>query len=250
MIFTIYLITNKLNGKVYVGQTHVGLKSRWKSHRDYARRGSKYPICKAIRKYGPESFTIQEIASCDSQEWADYLERVWILLYDSRNRKKGYNVREGGNTSPMAGSTREKLSKATKLAWAEGRIHSYSHTEETKKKISESQRAGRFHNHPVTSEELVFLWNSHVLVHELANHFSLTTTTIYERIKNSGLPFREFSCSKNRSKDNHPRNLPFDVEAAWKLRETGMSYDKIGRQMGYTPTLVSRRLKKHKESNP
>lgn len=245
----IYLITNLVNGKVYVGQTRVGLGGRWKDHRDDARLNKNRPICKAIRKYGPESFSIREIASCETQEWADYLERVWILLYDSRNRDKGYNIRPGGDTSPMAETTKQSLSEAISKAWSEGRLKGYPHSQETKNKISEIQRAGRFHNHPVTSEELVFLWNNGVSATKLSDHFSLTTQTIYDRIKKSGLEYREFSCSKNRSKSNHPRNLPFDLVRAELLRSEGLTYKDIGKQMGFTPTLVGRRLRKYKESS-
>jgi len=37
----VYLITNTVNGKVYVGQTTVGVSKRWKGHKDEARKGSE-----------------------------------------------------------------------------------------------------------------------------------------------------------------------------------------------------------------
>ncbi len=245
----IYLITNLVNGKVYVGQTTRSLEVRWKGHCSGATRGWNYPICKAIRKYGPESFSIKNLATCETQEWSDYLEKVWILLYDSRNRTKGYNVRSGGDTSPMAESTRKQLSELSKRAWSEGRLKGYPHTQETKDKISKIQREGMFSKHPVTSEELVFLWNNGVSALVLSKHFSLTRTTIYERIKKSGLEYREINSFKNRSKDNHPRNIPLNMEEILRLRNQGFSFEKIASQLGAgTGATIRRRVIKYKET--
>ena len=55
----IYIIRNKVNDKVYVGQTTVSLKLRFQNHLSAARRGLDYVIGKAIRKYGEENFYIE-----------------------------------------------------------------------------------------------------------------------------------------------------------------------------------------------
>lgn len=242
-MFTIYLITNKLNGKIYVGQTKTGLRIRWRRHCSEVRKGSSRPICKALRKYGPESFTIVEIATADTQQWADYLEGVWILLYNSRNRKVGYNIRPGGNTAAMAEPTKELLSAASKKAWEEGRLKGYPHTQETKDRISALQKAGGFCKKDVLSEEVWSLWNSGVSVKSLSDHFSITTTTVYERIKQVGLPYRPFSSAANRDKSTYRRNAPIDMETARELRSSGASYDTISKQLGCSKTTVIRRLK-------
>ncbi len=242
-MFTIYLITNKVNGKVYVGQTNQGVQKRWVAHCYCARSGWTYPICRAIRKYSPESFSLEEIATADNQKWADYLERVWILLYDSRSRQKGYNIREGGNTSAMAASTRELLSEASKKAWAEGRLKGYPHTQETKDLLTEMQKSGGFCKKDVLSEEIWSLWNSGVSVRDLAIHFSLTMTTVYERIKQVDLPYRPFSSSANRGKNTYRHNAPIDMAAARTLRLSGVSYDVISKQLNCSKTTVIRKLK-------
>ena len=48
----VYLITNTVNGKVYVGQTINGLSKRWKGHKNDVRKGSQNPLHRAIRCTG------------------------------------------------------------------------------------------------------------------------------------------------------------------------------------------------------
>lgn len=55
----IYLITNTVNGKKYVGCTSWTVQSRWKRHITAAKTGSEQLIHKAIRKYGQDSFSVE-----------------------------------------------------------------------------------------------------------------------------------------------------------------------------------------------
>ena len=62
----IYLITNKINGLQYVGQTN-NLKKRIKAHK----HGDQY-IDRAIRKHGLEHFSCKVINNCASKAEMDY----------------------------------------------------------------------------------------------------------------------------------------------------------------------------------
>lgn len=111
----IYKITNKINGKVYIGQTVRTLKQRWKDHRSEAKdckRGRA--IHKAIRKYGVENFTVEQIDVATCQEELNEKERYWIEFYDSMNRNKGYNLTNGGDSFKMAESVKVKISEFAK----------------------------------------------------------------------------------------------------------------------------------------
>lgn len=102
MYFTIYLHKNKINNKVYIGQTIQKPERRWKN-------GAGYKSCtvfyNAIQKYGWDNFEhiILEEGEFTQQE-ADIKEQYYIQLYDSTNINKGYNIEQGGyNTiSPNA----------------------------------------------------------------------------------------------------------------------------------------------------
>ena len=65
----IYKITNKINGKCYIGQTSDSIEHRWKEHIYDSNRKNRdcynYPLYRAFRKYGTENFFIEEIEKCD-----------------------------------------------------------------------------------------------------------------------------------------------------------------------------------------
>ena len=91
----IYKITNKVNGKSYIGQTIQSVKERFYQH--CATKCSQailnMVIHKAIAKYGKSNFTIEVIEEVESANLNDR-ERYWIRYYDSYNN--GYNSTEGG----------------------------------------------------------------------------------------------------------------------------------------------------------
>lgn len=91
----IYIITNDINNKVYIGQTIQTLKQRWQQHcrKPFSKAESNMLIKRAILKYGKEHFFIKEIEKC-SVENLDAREIHYIKLYDSVNT--GYNLTKGG----------------------------------------------------------------------------------------------------------------------------------------------------------
>jgi len=56
MIGIIYIITNKITGKQYVGQTIQKLNRRWGQHITNAKNGLDYLIYRSMRKHGVENF--------------------------------------------------------------------------------------------------------------------------------------------------------------------------------------------------
>lgn len=94
----IYIIKNKINDKVYVGQTSVSLKLRFQNHLSAARKGKDYVIGKAIRKYGEKNFYIELLEECSIEELNER-EKYWISFFKSTNNKFGYNMSAGGNVT-------------------------------------------------------------------------------------------------------------------------------------------------------
>ena len=91
----IYKITNKVNGKSYIGQTIQNVKERFYQHcaTKCSKAVSNMAIHRAIKKYGKSNFTVEVIEEIDSANLNDR-ERYWIRYYDSYNN--GYNSTEGG----------------------------------------------------------------------------------------------------------------------------------------------------------
>jgi len=109
----IYVVTNTVNGKQYVGQTTVPIQKRWQRH-CAAARGAR-PDCRvfhaAIRKYGPTSFLIETILLKNgaSQTDLDARERETIIALGTI-APNGYNLKEGGLGGALHADTKAKLS--------------------------------------------------------------------------------------------------------------------------------------------
>lgn len=97
MFGIIYIITNSINDKVYIGQTIQSLKDRWQGHcrKACSRNEAEMHIKRAIFKYGKENFEIRELERCGIEE-LDEKEIYYISLYNSYN--KGYNNTKGGKS--------------------------------------------------------------------------------------------------------------------------------------------------------
>lgn len=93
----IYKITNKINGKVYIGRTSKSIKSRWKEHQCKAYGKRKWEICKfqeAIKEFGADNFIVEQIDVAATKEEANAKEIFWIKHYNAT--EDGYNVSPGG----------------------------------------------------------------------------------------------------------------------------------------------------------
>lgn len=168
----IYLVTNTVNGKQYVGQTISTLAQRKKCHYSNAKNNvNNFVFYRAIRKYGKDSFTWKVVADCPNMETLNLAEKIYIYILNTI-APVGYNLMSGGNNSkhseesiekmkeakvgennPMFGKTEEnnpnygkKLSEETIQKISESQsgennpMFGKEHSEETKRKISEAQK--------------------------------------------------------------------------------------------------------------
>lgn len=106
---SIYVCKNKINNKVYIGQTWSTIGHRFSQH--LCDKRITY-FHSALKKYGKDNFNIECVAICSNQEIADYLEISYIFEYDSRNKNKGYNLTSGGSTGKHSEETKRKISIA------------------------------------------------------------------------------------------------------------------------------------------
>ena len=129
----IYLITNTVNGKQYVGKTQISTAHSWWQHCYEARIGSHCAVHRAIRKYGRASFTIEDIDIAESTADLASKERAWIAKLSSRT-PRGYNLTDGGE-----GVAGFKMSEESRQRMIE-RLRGFKHSEESCRHMGESHR--------------------------------------------------------------------------------------------------------------
>lgn len=110
----IYKITNKVNGKCYIGQSN-DIHRRWKQ--ELAPNAKLNPhLARAFEKYGIDNFDFEIIEECQ-REQLNEREQFYIEIYHSIDPKLGYNKTEGGDGNLgrhfiMSEEQKEKIRKA------------------------------------------------------------------------------------------------------------------------------------------
>jgi group I intron endonuclease len=104
----VYKITNIVNGKVYIGQTVRTLKARWAQH--CSKKGCLL-IYNAIKKYGKDSFTIEQIHLANSLNELNQKETEYIKIFNSLY-PNGYNLNTGGGNKKWSQKSKGKMSKS------------------------------------------------------------------------------------------------------------------------------------------
>lgn len=114
-------MTNKINGKKYVGQTN-NFNKRMNGHKSDAINPNSHsynlPLSSAIRKYGWENFdnrVIEEISDEEDFRYVNDRERFFINHYRSLSTQNGYNVALGGAGRPKQALTFEQKVGLSKL---------------------------------------------------------------------------------------------------------------------------------------
>lgn len=92
----IYLVTNKINGKQYIGQTIRTIEERWKGHISTSKhqKDNNY-FHNAIQKYGESSFEISLLEKVEDASLLDKKEQYYISKYNTYF-PNGYNTTVGG----------------------------------------------------------------------------------------------------------------------------------------------------------
>lgn len=85
----IYITTNNINGKKYIG------KRKGKFTNKYIGSG-KY-LWNAINKYGKDNFTVEPIEFCKDLNELNEKEKYWIKYYNAQESDEFYNIAAGGD---------------------------------------------------------------------------------------------------------------------------------------------------------
>ena len=103
-MYEIYMVSNMINGKKYIGQTSIGYLNRYSQHLKESKNKNadtyNTVFKKALRKYGEENFKIDLIDICETKEEANELEIYYIEYlntYIGFEKSEGYNSTLGGD---------------------------------------------------------------------------------------------------------------------------------------------------------
>ena len=135
------------SNKRYIGITCQKEKERWANGKGYRKQSYFY---RAIEKYGWDNFEHIIIARGLTEDEAKWLEVELIREWNTTNQNKGYNISiggEGGNGCKHTEEWKEEHSK--KVSGENNPMFGRQHTEETKRKISESRDEYCGENHPM-----------------------------------------------------------------------------------------------------
>lgn len=146
----IYLTTNLINGKKYIGRD---------SKNDPKYFGSGHALLRAMKKYGKHNFKKEIIEECASFDELERREEYWLNYYDAGGSEEFYNMHNhssgGALGMNITQETRKKLrdlnlgkklSEETKRKMSEStkgkKNHFFgkTHSEESRKKIKEARR--------------------------------------------------------------------------------------------------------------
>jgi hypothetical protein len=116
---TVYILTNTVTGKFYVGATTRPLSVRLRTHWSTARRDAGHQLVHLHmhmhRKWADEDFVIEPLATASSVAELRRLETVWTFVLGAYRRDVGYNENIGTLDGP---STREARTAGIRAALA------------------------------------------------------------------------------------------------------------------------------------
>lgn len=136
----IYKITSP-TGKIYIGQS-TKIEQRFQYYKNL-NCIQQVKLLRSLQKYKPENHNFEIIEECEESR-LNLKERYWQEQYDVLNKEKGLNLRytkADDRSGTMSEETKERMS-ISKMG-DKNTMHGKTHSEETKKKISEKRKGHR-----------------------------------------------------------------------------------------------------------
>jgi group I intron endonuclease len=144
----IYMIKNKIDGKIYIGQTTRPIEERFKNHQK--KSSNCRLIYRAIKKYGWENFE-KDWYECPDDD-LNFDEELLVREMETLV-PYGYNLREGGGSNGKhSEETKQKISEANlgdKCYW-----YGKTLSDETRRKMSEARKGEKNYMYGKTMNEI------------------------------------------------------------------------------------------------
>lgn len=173
-LYYVYAYENKVNGKLYIGQTG-NIKKRYGEHISGGNAKKSYKITlidRALKKYGIDNFYFFTVSIADSQEQVDQEEIYWIAEMRSQLGKNMiYNIADGGKN----GATTESLTKEIKYKISCAHVGKKL-SDETKRKISEGNKGKKVRHSEETKRKMSLSHTGKKRSLEAKNKASLSQT--------------------------------------------------------------------------
>jgi len=191
----IYKVKNKVNGKIYIGQTTRTLKCRMKEHINDQR---KYYLHNALRKYGKENFQWEVLEHCDSKEELDEMEFHYIKQYNSFG-KSGYNLTYGGEGFVGYKHSKKTLKKISlslkgKMSGEKNPFYGKRHNEKTKKLMSVSSFTSN--KHVSRGKHLSKEWRKKISLANTGRTWSDSQRINFNKARKGKLTGKDSKCAK------------------------------------------------------
>lgn len=191
----VYVATNSVTAKQYVGITTCKLAHRWRQHVKASERGSKLPLHLALAKYGEAAFALKVAASCENQNDLHATEIRLIAELGTFGRR-GYNCTLGGEGLlglKRSAETREKIGAAQR-----GRTLPRAQVELMMKSrigFRQTEAAKRAISRPVIANGVEYL-----TITQAAEALKVSATTICRRIQRGVQGYAELVERRTRRK--------------------------------------------------
>lgn len=100
----VYMTTNIINGRKYIGQHKHNYNDKWY-------KGSNKKLREDVKKFGSKNFTVEILEYCDSKEQLNKSEKFWIDYFNAENDVNFYNIYGGGYPDHIPEESKEKIRK-------------------------------------------------------------------------------------------------------------------------------------------
>lgn len=223
----IYITTNHINGKKYIGQRKYDKQGKWKKY-----LGSGIILSKAIKKYGIENFSKEIIEDCETKQLLNLREKYWIDYYNAADSDNFYNIANGGDGgNTIAGYTKEQLEKYKEYKSELHKITAIKGENASWSKLTENE-----------VQEIIQLLLDNVYASDIAKKYNVKNSTIddiyfhrswSDLTKNIIFPSRKNNrarCGKKVIQYDLEMNYINEYESAHEAeRKTGIGFRMISR---------------------